>query len=991
MVGDQRSRRSFSTVLVINLVYCFCIFCALAEDACDAGAKSSSPAMLQTQSARDVTSRLVNESNKTDPEFSPTSNHSNISNGSAIIAMVDACLQNHITGDQKEQSLWDLVRTAEILSKLMAANICVKALGSDWPDDTGVIEAAMVSGRDAAEALVKKEFEAETERILGSANLTQKAIDHFTEKLAKMAEMCGDSSEAERVAEDEASIMHSGNMTLEEARVAKDLADYVEGLCQSDVLDLDFFVGRLANESPECNALVAETQLLQMQKHLSVLDFYAKSALVLHDEKNKLGHHFAKRLHKHQREETREVEPLLMKAALQHGSSKPRMARLFYLDRLYYDKIHGFTKNQYCDSNFQLQKEQPEHWISQNQEIQAYVDCLCVKQQPSLWCDAHHAEPLALLQPKVVQDMQEASRKLNSLLQTGSAVGVPVGLGPCQDADGTPAAFDCSFCVNGDNCIITSGSYSLDVFGSIKELMGTSASCVKGYCTPCKGIKPGDPFQFKLDIGVDVSKCGSTADFLATYNYFAELKLCIGGILGEASSKMGWALCQSLGKVTYHPFISKLHFSMSLPIPLPPPIGVRASLAVNLNLGDISQACDNHCSTFGPSQNFRCLEEFYAARGVTGVDFKVEVLLGVSIPFVGTIGKWFKVLGFDFAEDDNSREIAKNKAGVTIEYIGPSPWRQICGRAFSGVNCEPYAGDQDNRANEDCRNCGDDFNIWRADPNNPRSLCIRRDDYNGGWGMNLEIACPVDNNNLKVIVPIGSSSVNTKCAMPDEPVQCRADGGNQGVRLGFDTYSDSYSVYQDGHRWCARRTDHGGGWGLNLQLECDPTGGSFGFQVRNIHMGSSGANMKCLLITHEMRCDAHTADSAYRTNDDCRHCGDSFYVSVDNPWGYVCARRTDYHGGWGLNLWFNCNSIQDNVRIKRDVHIGSSGSNTRCVWGGSSNIICASYAGNSGYRRNNDPYGDSFEISTSGGNVCARRTDYHGGWGLDLQISCIDG
>lgn len=196
---------------------------------------------------------------------------------------------------------------------------------------------------------------------------------------------------------------------------------------------------------------------------------------------------------------------------------------------------------------------------------------------------------------------------------------------------------------------------------------------------------------------------------------------------------------------------------------------------------------------------------------------------------------------------------------------------------------------------------------------------------------------------------------------------------------------------EDGHRWCARRTDHGGGWGLNLQLECDPTGGSFGFQVRNIHMGSSGANMKCLLITHEMRCDAHTADSAYRTNDDCRHCGDSFYVSVDNPWGYVCARRTDYHGGWGLNLWFNCNSIQDNVRIKRDVHIGSSGSNTRCVWGGSSNIICASYAGNSGYRRNNDPYGDSFEISTSGGNVCARRTDYYGGWGLDLQISCIDG
>ena len=981
---------SLSIALVIATSTLF--VCALAEDACDTPANSQARALLQSHSAREHITNLVHGSNQSqsDPSEAGTSAiFSNHSNASAIIALVDACLQNHMTGDEQEQALWNLVRTAEILAKLMAANVSVKALGPDWPDDKGVIEAAMVAGRDAAEALVRKQFEAEAATLLGKANLTQEAIDHFTEKVAKMAEMCGDSSEAQTLADDEASIM-SRNMAIEEARIAKELADYVEGLCQSDVLDLDFFVGRLADESPECNALVADSQLLQMQKHLSTLDFYAKSALVLHDEENRLGHHFAKRLHRHQREEARAVEPLLMQAALKHGSNKPRMARLFYLDRLYYDKIHGFSKDQYCDSNFRLQKERPEHWISQSQEIRAYVSCVCVKKRPSLWCDAHHAKPLALLQAKVVQELQEASRKLDShsLLQLQTKT--PVGLGACQDADGKPAAFDCSFCVNGNNCISTSGSYSLDVFGSIKELMGTSASCVKGYCTPCMGVKPGDPFQFKLDIGVEVSECGSTAAFLATYHYFAELKLCIGGVLGEAADKIGWSLCQSLGKLSYHPFISKVHFAMSLPIPLPPPIGVAASLAVNLNLGDISQACDNHCATFGPSQHFRCLQEFYAARGVTGVDFKVEVLLGVSIPFVGTVGKWFKVLGFSFMEDDNSREIAKNKAGVTIEYIGPSPWKSICGRTYSGVNCEPYAGDGDNRANEDCRGCGDDFSIWRPDPNNPRSLCIRRDDYNGGWGMQLEIACPVDNSHLKVIVPIGSSSVNTKCAMPNEPVTCRSDGGNQGVRLGFDTHADSYSVYQDGHRWCARRTDHGGGWGLNLQLECDPTGGSFGFQVRNIHMGSSHANLKCLLVTHEMRCDAHTADSAYRTNDDCRNCGDSFYVTVDNPWGYVCARRTDFHGGWGLNLWFNCNSLQDNVRTRRDVHIGSSHSNSKCVWGGSTNVMCASYAANSGYRRNNDAHGDSFEITTNGGNVCARRTDHHAGWGLDLQISCID-
>ena len=634
MVG-MCSLRTFSNVLVISSVLCLC---TRADDACDAPGASRSQALLQTQSAREQAAGALFNTNESIPTAGATAATANQSNGSAIIAMVDACLQSHLTGDKQEQALWHLVRTAEILSKLMAANISVKALGSDWPDDAGVIEAAMVAGRDAAEALVRRQFEAEAERLLGAANLTQEAIGHFTEKIAKMAEMCGDPSEAHTLAEDEASIM-SGNMTMEEARVAKDLADYVEGLCQSDVLDLDFFVGQLADESPECNSLVADSQLLQMKKHLSVLDFYAKSALVLHDEQNKLGHHFAQRLHRHQREETLEVEPLLLQATLKHGSSKPRMTRLFYLDRLYYDKVHGFTKDQYCDSNFLLRKERPGHWISRSQEIQAYVNCLCVDKLPSLWCDAHHSEPLALLQPKLVQELQEENRKLSSLLQSGS----PVGLGPCQDADGKPAPFDCSFCVNGNNCISTSGSYSLDVFGSIKELMGTSASCVKGYCTPCQGVKPGDPFQFKLDIGVEVSSCGSTADFLATYHYFAELKLCIGGILGEAADKIGWSLCQSIGRISYHPFISKFHFSMSLPIPLPAPLGVRASLAVNLNLGDISRACDNHCATFGPSEHFRCLQEFYAARGVTGVDFKVEVLLGVSIPFVGTVGKWFKV------------------------------------------------------------------------------------------------------------------------------------------------------------------------------------------------------------------------------------------------------------------------------------------------------------------------------------------------------------
>ena len=54
-----------------------------------------------------------------------------------------------------------------------------------------------------------------------------------------------------------------------------------------------------------------------------------------------------------------------------------------------------------------------------------------------------------------------------------------------------------------------------------------------------------------------------------------------------------------------------------------------------------------------------------------------------------------KVLGFGFAESDNSREIAMNRADVTVIYFGPRSENQICGKAFSGVSCEAIAGDQD--------------------------------------------------------------------------------------------------------------------------------------------------------------------------------------------------------------------------------------------------------------------------------------------------------
>ena len=80
-----------------------------------------------------------------------------------------------------------------------------------------------------------------------------------------------------------------------------------------------------------------------------------------------------------------------------------------------------------------------------------------------------------------------------------------------------------------------------------------------------------------------------------------------------------------------------------------------------------------------------------------------------------------------------------------------------------------------------------------------------------------------------------------------------------------------------------------------------------------VHMGSSSMNRKCQLQPHDLRCDVDAGDSGKRLNPDCRHCGDNFDVTVDS-YGFVCAKRTDWHGGWGMDLRFECLNLEVDKR-----------------------------------------------------------------------------
>ena len=91
---------------------------------------------------------------------------------------------------------------------------------------------------------------------------------------------------------------------------------------------------------------------------------------------------------------------------------------------------------------------------------------------------------------------------------------------------------------------------------------------------------------------------------------------------------------------------------------------------------------------------------------------------------------------------------------------------------------------------------------------------------------------------------------------------------------------------------------------------------------------------------------------------------------------------------WGMDLKIHCKDYGHSRDVVK-VTIGASTVGTRCVQA-SQNVQCASYAANLGYRQNSDwaTAADTWEITTNGRQVCARRTDHHAAWAMNLKIAC---
>eukprot|EP00930_Biecheleria_cincta_P032893 TRINITY_DN2278_c0_g1_i2.p1 TRINITY_DN2278_c0_g1~~TRINITY_DN2278_c0_g1_i2.p1 ORF type:complete len:780 (-),score=102.97 TRINITY_DN2278_c0_g1_i2:98-2437(-) len=97
-------------------------------------------------------------------------------------------------------------------------------------------------------------------------------------------------------------------------------------------------------------------------------------------------------------------------------------------------------------------------------------------------------------------------------------------------------------------------------------------------------------------------------------------------------------------------------------------------------------------------------------------------------------------------------------------------------------------------------------------------VCFAGENFANEDGLtDHQAACVVD-------VVIGNSlSSKTKCVpSPGPHVQCPTTSAHENRK---DSYSDTFSIYNQGNQICATRTDHPDPWGLSLVLQCTSTSG----------------------------------------------------------------------------------------------------------------------------------------------------------------------
>ncbi|CAE8664244.1 unnamed protein product, partial [Polarella glacialis] len=140
-----------------------------------------------------------------------------------------------------------------------------------------------------------------------------------------------------------------------------------------------------------------------------------------------------------------------------------------------------------------------------------------------------------------------------------------------------------------------------------------------------------------------------------------------------------------------------------------------------------------------------------------------------------------------------------------LVHMGSSPVNVKCVTPDIPVVCGPDAGLISTGPEK--------FLIFRHDD----QICAKRTDIGFGWTPELVLHCRKVTHTLEK-VDIGSSlDSNTKCVVPESPATCADESAQEGRT---DTNPDTFHIYHEGGKICAKRIDHADPWGMNLVLYC---------------------------------------------------------------------------------------------------------------------------------------------------------------------------
>jgi hypothetical protein len=522
-----------------------------------------------------------------------------------VIAEVEGCFESTfgVVTDAALKDELDVVARAEIIEITEKCGLV--------PDNVDVLrqEAVREGGLRNAKFIVNRNLETIAKLAeLYSTNLTRKEIDNFAGEVGKVAGMCGmNKSEVKEKVTDDILTVKS---RLAKGPPSKDdppslVPDIVEDVEESCMAHLDLLKYMESGPGKHCSKILDQALTQLRLGQVSQRGLTLNKMLALSTEENDI----ASRMAQHIRHGT---DP---------SSLKPKIDRLFdgpltesqkqrlSLMETEQERLHT---SETCASYEELLARDPNHWISQHNGYQLFMQCLCNAADPAIICEHKHKDTLQEMNTELRSRLLQIRGSPESLEEAlakdfheylGNATAVLFG--PCD----TP--FACEVCA-GSVCAQaqkkpahrrrTSGASKdddKDNFYKFKNLLTNSNSCLNGECTACWGIKPNDPFTLEVTLaaghGSDC-KYSCAKHTMTKFEISLTPKVCLGGTMREVMDVLGINACKELGQLKYKPFVGVMSGWLRFPTPLKT---VQSHIDFNAPIHDASPALQKHCDSLG--------------------------------------------------------------------------------------------------------------------------------------------------------------------------------------------------------------------------------------------------------------------------------------------------------------------------------------------------------------------------------------------------------